>query len=1251
MTTIRISVLALAAALVGCSQHVAEQLEPPAGLVSAHGTITQAADESRAGWYPDQPLLDPATVSGPNFKRIFKTQLQPGFSQQVLAQPLVVGGKVLVVTEANNAYLVDALTGAVLLSRNLGPAFDATTVGCSDVIPTVGITGTPVVDVATNTAYFYAKSSAGGWTLHAVNADDLTERAGFPVTIGGSAQNDATAAFNSPYQLQRPGLLLMDGVVYAGFGSHCGLGPYRGWVIGVTTAGVIRTMFTTLANTTAKNGSSIWMSGAGLVSDGAGQILFATGNGDGNPYAHPLPGNTPPGSLQNAVVRLVVQADGTLKVADFFAPMNAVALNNGDRDLGSGGVVALPAQFGTAAIPHLAVIAGKAGTIYLLDRDNLGGFQQGPGGGDAVLTEIATGGASWSRPGVWPGDGGYVYVTLNGGTSTAGFDLEVYKYGTDAGGKPTLAFAGKAPDNVGAYSGSPIVTSNGLDPGSALVWMTNLTSELRIYDAVPVDGVLNIRFRDSYGAQAKFTTIGVGAGAAYIGTADGYLVGYGAGTPSVTGSPVAFGAVGVGLSRTVSATLTAGQNVTVRALSSSNGAFTLGAPSPALPAALGAGQRLTVPVTFTPATATSYLATLAVTTSSTPGALTMTGTGQVNGPQLAVSPGAVDFGGVAVGTSKSTSLSLRNSGTSSLTFAALTPPGAPFSVSGAPANGATLAPGAATTMTVTFAPTAAAAYTGSLRINSNGGNVTISLAGVSGTPANLVVTPLDNDFGTVVAGTTKTLSFTLRNTGGVDLTITRSKPPALGPFVAQTSLLEGSMIAAGETVTETVQFAAHTAGVLSDVWAINGSDATGLHTVTFTANSVAPLPRNGWVATAPVTGGSDVPAQAIDLAQGSTRWSTGLPQSNAATQSFTLDLSSPQTFSMIQVDSGGDYARNWELYTSDDPASWGTPIATGTATSNPMVITFPTQTHRYLQIRQLASPGTGSWWSIYDLNVFGLPGPVLPGPGPLSRLGWTATGSSTAGGDVAQNALDVNAGSRWSTGLPQSNAATQSFTVDMQAAQTFNQIMMDSSGDYCRSYEVYVSADGSNWGSAVTTGSAMTNPVILTFATQTARFLQIRQLTSPGTSAWWSIWDFEVIAEGTPPKTPLPRTGWTESASRTAGGDLPAQAIDSATSSRWSTGLAQSDGSTQSFTLDMQTAQTISEILMVSGGDYARNWQVYVSSDGASWGAPVATGAATASPVTVAFAPTTARYIQIRQTTSPGTISWWSIYDLDVYGP
>ena len=123
-------------------------------LVSPNNAITQAGDESRAGWFPDQPGLDPATVGGPNFKRLFKTALPLTPGEQVLAQPLVYNGKVLIATEANNLYLLDANTGAVVNQRALGGAFNPQNngIGCGDITPTVGITGTPVIDNATGTA-------------------------------------------------------------------------------------------------------------------------------------------------------------------------------------------------------------------------------------------------------------------------------------------------------------------------------------------------------------------------------------------------------------------------------------------------------------------------------------------------------------------------------------------------------------------------------------------------------------------------------------------------------------------------------------------------------------------------------------------------------------------------------------------------------------------------------------------------------------------------------------------------------------------------------------------------------------------------------------------------------------------------------------------------------------------------------------------------------------------------------------------
>jgi hypothetical protein len=994
-----------AVAWVGCNQWDGISIQE-SNLVSPNGAITQGADEARTNWFPDQPGLDPAIVGGPNFKRLFKTALPLSAGEKVLAQPLVVNGKVLIVTEANNLYLLDAVTGAITNQRALGTGYDAQPLGCGDITPTVGITGTPVVDTSSNTAYFFSKASSSAYTFHAIDAGNLAEKAGFPVTISGAAQNDASVTFDSIHEHQRPGMLLMGGVVYGAFAAHCDIGNYRGWIIGVSTAGVIKTRFTTEAGAGAGHGAGIWMSGAGLASDGAGQILFATGNGyTANLYPSPIASNAPPTWLEESAVRTVVQADGSLKATDWFAPQEARTM--GDNDLAGGGITLLPSQFGTTAFPHTAAIVGKGGIFYLLNRDKLGGFQKGTNLSDDVLTEINLSGGTWGHPAVWPGDGGYVFVTSNGGTGGLGFRLQVLKYGLN-GTKPTFTLQGPAVapdgttiDNFGSYSGSPVVTSNGTNAGSAVVWAVGNTAALRVYKLSA--GKLIRIFTDSTGSTAKFQTVGVGAGRVYVGSGDGNVLGYGSGTAAVTGAPLDFGSVVVGQQKTLTATLTANQSLTIPAggLTSSNAVYTLGTPTPALPATLAANGTLTVPVTFKPTAAGSISGALNVAIQGGGGgAITLSGVGQVNAAQLNVTPSMLAFGGITTGTTKALSLSLQNTGNQTLTFSGFTAPAAPYSVTGVPASGATLAAGASTTATVTFAPTAGGSFTGSLVINSNGGNATIQLTGSSGSAPKMVITPLSTDFGTITAGASKTMSFTIQNTGGTDLQIPKSKPPALGQFVATTTLSEGSVITAGQTITESVKLSSATAGTFNDVWVITGSDApnspvnvafTGTVTGVLTA-----LPRTGWVASASVTGGTNVAANALDGVLTS-RWSTGTPM--VANMWFQVDMTTANTVSQIVMDSNGsaDYARGYQVFVTNDPANLGTAVATGTATASPVTVAFTATSGRYIRVVQTGT--ATSWWSIHEFNAYGTSG----GGG-----GGGATQINSGGPAVSPYVADVN---------------------------------------------------------------------------------------------------------------------------------------------------------------------------------------------------------------------------------------------------
>jgi hypothetical protein len=159
---------------------------PASALVTAAGAITGTADDNRTGWYPDQPRLDPAVVAGPTFGRLWKTALPLAPADQVFAQPLVMGGTVFVATEGNNIYALDGESGSIKASRALGPAWRAADIGCSDLKPYVGITGTPVIDTATRTAYFFSKRYLDDrpspapentiWYAHAVDVDTLAER-------------------------------------------------------------------------------------------------------------------------------------------------------------------------------------------------------------------------------------------------------------------------------------------------------------------------------------------------------------------------------------------------------------------------------------------------------------------------------------------------------------------------------------------------------------------------------------------------------------------------------------------------------------------------------------------------------------------------------------------------------------------------------------------------------------------------------------------------------------------------------------------------------------------------------------------------------------------------------------------------------------------------------------------------------------------------------------------------------------------
>lgn len=525
----RLAALSLAAAAIFASVYGSVS-------VACASVSTISYDLARSGWDSNEPSLTPATVTQGGFGEVFDTAL----SGQIYAQPLVVGSMVVVATEDNTVAALDRTSGRVNWRISLGPAEPASVIGCTAPSPLVGITSTPVFDPASGTVYVVARSwdgvnaSSARYDTHALNALNGRERPGWPVPIAGTATNDAAAGFVASQVLQRPGLMLLGGRVFAGFGGLCDIPPYKGWIASVSASTSTVRMWTTTANTHAANGGegAVWMSGAGLASDRPDSILLATGNG-----AFPAagPGNVHEDHLGNSVVRLSVQPDGSLVDVDHFAPWDSQSQVNHDRDLGSAGPVPLPDSFGVAGHPHLLVQASKSGMFYLLDRDALGGMAQGPSGTDAVVAESGPADPVYGHPAVWPGDGGYIYFPgFSSSNKINPSALDAYQVQTDGGGVVSLTRVASASPAFGYGSGSPVVTSTGTQTGSALVWVIERPSkaesaaELRAYDPVPVGGALHLHWRAPLGHMgAKFSEPAIDAGKVYVGTEDGHVLAFG----------------------------------------------------------------------------------------------------------------------------------------------------------------------------------------------------------------------------------------------------------------------------------------------------------------------------------------------------------------------------------------------------------------------------------------------------------------------------------------------------------------------------------------------------------------------------------------------------------------------------------------------------------------------------------------------------------------------------------------------------
>jgi hypothetical protein len=431
-----------------------------------------------------------------------------------------------VATENDSLYALDADTSAQIWKTSLIPVGETASDdrSCSQVTPQIGITSTPVIGLKSGStlgaifAVAMSKDSSGKYhqRLHKVSlatgkqlAAGVEIVAKYPGT--GEDSRNGFVFFDPKQYKERSGLLLLHGVVYLTWASHCDFPPYTGWVMGYNASTLAQTSVINVTPNGAEG--AIWGAGAGLAADASGAIYFLDANGtfDTTLNTQGFPIN---GDYGNAFIKLSA-ANNELTVTDYFTMHNTTDESNADVDLGSGGALLLPDMMdATGKTRHLAIGAGKDGNIYMVDRDNMGKFN--PQNDNAIYQELvnALPNGVWSMPAFYQN---WVYYGAVSGP------IRAFQF--------NKAVLGSIPSSMTSthypYPGAtPSISANG--SANAILWAVenSSTAVLHAYAASNLGQELYnsnqaANGRDNFGAGNKFIVPTIANDKVYVGTPNG----------------------------------------------------------------------------------------------------------------------------------------------------------------------------------------------------------------------------------------------------------------------------------------------------------------------------------------------------------------------------------------------------------------------------------------------------------------------------------------------------------------------------------------------------------------------------------------------------------------------------------------------------------------------------------------------------------------------------------------------------------